>query len=40
MKCTGKAVLDYNGEKQEVDLSALVYKVAREGGEWRVCGYQ
>jgi hypothetical protein len=38
--CTGKAILDYNGEKQEVDLSARVYKTAREGGEWRMCGYQ
>ncbi len=40
VKCTGKAVLDYNGEKQTVDLSARVYKVAKEGGEWRMCGYQ
>jgi hypothetical protein len=40
VKCAGKAVLDYNGEKQTVDLSARVYKVAKEGGEWRMCGYQ
>jgi len=40
VKCTGKAILDYNGEKQTVDLSARVYKVVREGGEWRMCGYQ
>jgi hypothetical protein len=38
--CTGKAVLDYNGELQEIDLSARDYKVVREGGEWRMCGYQ
>jgi hypothetical protein len=38
--CTGKAVLDYNGEKQEIDLSARDYTVVQEGGEWRMCGYQ
>jgi hypothetical protein len=40
VECAGKAVLDYNGEKQTVDLSARVYKVIREGGDWRMCGYQ
>jgi hypothetical protein len=40
IQCTGKAILDYNGEKQAVDLSARVYKVIREGGDWRMCGYQ
>jgi hypothetical protein len=40
IQCTGTAVLDYNGEKQEIDLSARVYKVLNEGGEWRMCGYQ
>jgi hypothetical protein len=38
--CTGKAVLDYNGEKQEIDLAAREYVVVQEGGEWRMCGYQ
>jgi hypothetical protein len=38
--CTGKAVLDYNGEKQEVDLAARDYLVVQEGGQWRMCGYQ
>jgi hypothetical protein len=38
--CSGKAVLDYNGEKQEIDLSAREYIVVQEGGEWRMCGYQ
>jgi hypothetical protein len=38
--CTGKAVLDYNGEKQEIDLAAREYVVIQEGGEWRMCGYQ
>jgi hypothetical protein len=40
VQCTGQAILDYNGEKQTVDLSARVYKVIREGGDWRMCGYQ
>ncbi len=40
VECTGKAVLDYNGEKQEIDLADHVYKTLREGGEWRMCGYQ
>ena len=38
--CTGKAILDYNGEKQEIDLSGRDYTVVQEGGEWRMCGYQ
>ncbi len=38
--CTGKAILDYNGEKQEIDLSGRNYTVVQEGGEWRMCGYQ
>ena len=40
VECTGKATLDYNGEIQEIDLAARTYKVLREGGEWRMCGYQ
>jgi hypothetical protein len=40
VSCTGKAILDYNGEKQEIDLSARQYVVAREGGEWKMCGYK
>jgi hypothetical protein len=38
--CTGKLVLDYNGEKQEIDLADRTYRVVQEGGEWRMCGYQ
>jgi hypothetical protein len=40
ISCTGKAILDYNGEKQEIDLSARQYIVAKEGGEWKMCGYK
>ena len=38
--CTGKILLDYNGEKQELDVSARTYRARQEGGEWRMCGYQ
>ena len=38
--CTGKATLDYNGEITEINLADRTYKVLREGGEWRMCGYQ
>ena len=40
VKCTGKAILDYNGEKQEIDLAGRDYTVVQEGGEWRMCGYR
>jgi hypothetical protein len=38
--CTGKIVMSYNGENQELDLSARTYKAVQEGGDWRMCGYQ
>jgi hypothetical protein len=38
--CTGKLVLDYNGEKQEINLAGRTYRVVQEGGEWRMCGYK
>jgi hypothetical protein len=38
--CTGKLVLDYNGEKQEINLADRTYQVVKEGGAWRMCGYQ
>jgi hypothetical protein len=40
VSCTGKLVLDYNGEKQEIDLAGRVYRVVQEGSEWRMCGYK
>ncbi|MBN1438184.1 MAG: hypothetical protein JW929_02135 [Anaerolineales bacterium] len=40
VECSGKAILDYNGELQEIDLAGQTYRVIREGGEWRMCGYQ
>jgi uncharacterized lipoprotein NlpE involved in copper resistance len=40
VSCTGKLVLDYNGEKQEINLADRTYRVVQEGGEWRMCGYK
>jgi len=38
VKCTGKMVLTYNTENQEIDLSVFTYEVVQEGGDWLVCG--
>ena len=38
VKCTGKMVLTYNTENQEIDLSVFTYEVVEEGGDWLVCG--
>jgi hypothetical protein len=40
VSCSGKMVLDYNGDKQEIDLADRAYLAKLEGGEWRMCGYQ
>lgn len=37
--CTGRLVLDYNGEDFPIDLTARSYLAIQEGGEWRMCGY-
>jgi hypothetical protein len=36
--CDGKMILTYNGENQELDLSARTYQVVEQGGDWLVCG--
>ena len=38
--CTGKLVLNYNGELQDLDLSGRTLIAHQEDGEWRACGYQ
>ena len=38
--CTGKMILSYNGEDQELDLSTRTYKVVEQDGNWLVCGVQ
>ena len=39
VSCTGSLDLDYNGEGQQIDLSARIYIARQEAGEWRMCGY-
>ena len=36
--CTGKIILSYDNEDQEIDLSTRTYQVTQEGGDWLVCG--
>jgi hypothetical protein len=36
--CTGKMILTYDTEDQEIDLSVFTYEVVEEGGDWLVCG--
>lgn len=38
VKCTGKIIMTYNNEDQELDLSTQTYRVVQEGGDWLVCG--
>lgn len=38
VNCTGKMVLTYDTEDQEIDLSLSTYEVTEEGGDWLVCG--
>jgi hypothetical protein len=38
--CQGAIAATYNAEVQEFDLSRRPFKVVKEGGELRVCGYQ
>ena len=40
VNCTGKLVLSYNGEDQELDLSTRTYRVMEQDSNWLVCGVQ
>ncbi len=40
VKCTGKIVITYDNENQELDLSARTFRVTPSGGDWLVCGQQ
>ena len=40
VSCTGKIVMSYNGENQEIDLSTKTYRAIQAGGDWRMCGYK
>ena len=40
VSCSGKFISSYTaGENQVLDLSSLVFSLALEGAEWRMCGY-
>ena len=39
--CSGSFISSYAaGENQELNLSALVFSLVLESGDWRMCGYQ
>jgi len=38
--CEGGISASYQGEPTEFPLSGRTYIVVREGGEWRMCGYE
>ena len=41
VSCAGKYIFSYDaGEDQELNLEGRVFKVVKEAGEWRMCGYQ
>ena len=40
ISCTGKIITSYNGETRETSLADRQFKVVKEGGEWRMCGYK
>lgn len=40
VNCSGKIVANYGNEILEIDLSQRSYQVVKDGGEWRMCGYQ
>lgn len=40
VNCAGILVLDYNGEKQAIDLAEQAYLTIQESGAWRMCGYR
>lgn len=38
--CTGRIVLEYNGEKQAINLADRTYRIIQEDDLWRICGYK
>jgi hypothetical protein len=38
--CEGAISASYEGEATEFPLSGRTYIVVKEGGEWRMCGYE
>ena len=38
--CQGKIVTAYNGDTRDWPLAGREYKLVRQDGEWRMCGYK
>lgn len=38
--CQGKIVTTYAGETRNWDLAARSFKLVKEDGQWKMCGYQ
>lgn len=38
--CQGRILTDYDGETRAFDVSARRYRLVREAGDWRMCGYE
>jgi hypothetical protein len=38
--CTGQIITTYAGETRNWDLAAKNFKVLKEDGQWKMCGYQ
>ncbi|HEY3343095.1 MAG TPA: hypothetical protein VGK81_13790 [Anaerolineae bacterium] len=40
VSCKGKIVTSYNGESRDWSVADHPYRVVKDGGDWRMCGYQ
>lgn len=40
VSCNGRIVASYGAEDLIIELNERAYETVREGGEWRMCGYQ
>jgi hypothetical protein len=38
--CQGKIVTAYNGDTRETPLTGREFKLVKQDGEWRMCGYK
>lgn len=38
--CQGRILTDYDGETRAFDVSARRYRLVKEAGDWRLCGYE
>ena len=38
--CKGSITANYGNEDLEIDVAERIYRVIKEAGEWRMCGYQ